>query len=149
VPWIPDDEDIATYTAILRTTLPSWGVWWDPFTLKWNAVRGRSGTPVVADTPAGLLHRATGTRGEDVMADATALAKALVARDLMAVAHARSVTVWRPGGEDSAVLVLPARSPDDEPLWSWQQGKRAGHHDRGDVEGTAEAVDAFLAEGSP
>ncbi len=44
VPWIPDDEGIASCATILRAALPGYGVWWDPFTLKW----------IVADTPAGL-----------------------------------------------------------------------------------------------
>ncbi|HKB30272.1 MAG TPA: hypothetical protein VKD26_05480 [Streptosporangiaceae bacterium] len=148
MPWKPDEQTAASYAAILRAALPGWGVWWDPFALMWVAVRGRSGTPVIASTPAGLLHRVTGTRGEDVMSEATALAEALIERQLMAVSSARSVTVWRPGGEDSAVLVLPARSPRDDPLWSWQQGQRSGHHDRSDVEGTADAVGEFLA-GAP
>ncbi len=149
MPWTPDEQAATTYAGILRAALPGYGVWWDPFTLMWNAVRGRNGTPVVASTPDGLLHRVTGTKGEDVMSEATALAEALIERQLMAVSHARSVTAWRPGGEDCAVLVLPARSPDDRPLWSWQQGQRAGHHDRGDIGGTAEAVGEFLAGGQP
>jgi len=145
--WIPDDGDVATYTAILEALLPGWAVAWDRPRLRWAAARAGTATPVHAPTPGELVQKVTGTpAARDAMAGA--LAGALTARGVMAIAHARSVTAWRAGDEDHAVLIVPGIS-DGRPVWAWQRGGRAGYHDRGDVEGAAEKAAAFLAEPPP
>ena len=147
--WTPGDEQVAGQAALLRAALPGWGVWWDPFALVWVAVRGRHDPPVTASTPARLLHRITGTAGEDIMTETRELAGALNARGLIAVTSGRAVHTWHPGDQPGAILVCPGWSPGGAALWSWQQGTRAGHHARADFDGTADAVAAFLAGGPP
>ena len=60
-------------------------MWWDPFALMWNAVRGRDRPQVTASTPARLVQRALRAPGRDVMSEAGALEAALMARGLHAV----------------------------------------------------------------
>lgn len=152
--WKPDEAQIAEYTAILRASLPGWGVVWDPSAEEWIAVRGKDAAPVTAPTPAKLLAAVTGSAtfngGDGVSTEAAALAGALTGQDLNALAHGHSVTVWRKGGEESALMIVPALSHDEAvPLWSWQQGRRGGHHERADPGGTAAQVAAFLADAPP
>jgi len=149
VPWTPDDVGVAEYAAILRALLPGWAVVWDPFALVWVAVRGKDGPQVTASTPARLVQRALRAPGQDVTGEAAALEAALSARGLHAIAHPGAVTVWRPGDEDSAVLVVAVRPPAGQTVWTWQRGDHAVSHPLDDIEGTAEAVAAFLAEPPP
>ncbi len=83
------------------------------------------------------------------MTETSALADALNARGLIAVTSGRSVHAWRPGDQAGAILVCPGWTHGGAALWSWQQGKRAGQHDRADIDGTADAVAAFLAGDPP
>jgi len=139
--WAPDDEAAASYTEILRALLPGWAVVWDPFALVWVAARGKDGPQVTA--PAGLMRRALRAPGQDAMSEAGALDAALGARGLNAVAHERSVTAWR--GQGSAVLVVAVRPAAGSSVWARRRGERQGSRPLGDVEGTADAVAAFLA----
>lgn len=62
MPWIPDDQQISEWSARLRASLPSWGVYFDPSWRLWVAVRGADKL-VMASTPMKLVRRADQANG--------------------------------------------------------------------------------------
>ncbi len=47
------------------------------------------------------------------------------------------------------MLVVAVRPAAGSSVWAWRRGERQGSRPLGDIEGTADAVAAFLAEAAP